>query len=157
MQVYGEPAVGWPAQPVVPRRPARRWPWIAFLALAFALTLGVGALLGTTILPTAHAANLAGSGPNVAGGGANANQAFAAGPGANGQCGVLTVSSVNGQTIVAKASDGSSVTIHTSASTQYTRSGQTVAASAVTAGVTIHVDGTHNGDGSINATHIDIS
>jgi hypothetical protein len=63
---------------------------------------------------------------------------------------------VSGQTIVAKASDGSTVTIHTTASTQYTRGGQSVAASAVTAGSQIHVVGTRNSDGSITATRIDL-
>jgi hypothetical protein len=49
---------------------------------------------------------------------------------------------VSGQTIIAKASDGSTVTIHITASTQYTRGGQAVAASAVTAGSQIRVVGT---------------
>jgi len=77
-------------------------------------------------------------------------------PGTPGQCNALTVSSVNGNTIVAKTSSGNSVTIHTTASTQYTQAGKTAAASAVKAGARIHVSGTHNSDGSITATRIDI-
>ncbi len=72
------------------------------------------------------------------------------------QCEALTVSSVNGNTIVAKTSSGSSVTIHTTASTRYTQAGKTVAASAIKVGTRINVMGTHNSDGSITATSIDI-
>lgn len=148
-QSYGATAWDPPPQPPAPRRSGPRWLLISALAIAFTLALGVGAVLGSTLLQTAHAAN---SGPAVS----NSSQTLAAGPGAQGQCGVLTVSSVNGQTIVAKAPDGSTVTIHTTASTQYTRAGQSVAASSVTVGSQIHVDGTHNSDGSITATRIDI-
>jgi hypothetical protein len=52
---------------------------------------------------------------------------MAGGPRANapqGQCESLTTSSVNGNTIVAKSSNGSSVTIHTTASTRYTQAGK---------------------------------
>jgi hypothetical protein len=93
---------------------------------------------------------------NNAPGNFNGPQASAAGPGANGPCESLTVSSVSGNTIVAKSSNGSSVTVHTTASTRYTQAGKTVAASAITAGTRISVMGTHNSDGSITATSIDI-
>lgn len=63
---------------------------------------------------------------------------------------------ISGSTITAKAADGSTVTIHTTPSTQYRQNGQAVAASAVTVGSQISVMGTHNGDGSITATAIDI-
>jgi hypothetical protein len=46
--------------------------------------------------------------------------------------------------------------VHTTSSTTYTQNGQTATASAVKAGVTISVMGTHNSDGSITATSIDI-
>ncbi|HLX40975.1 MAG TPA: DUF5666 domain-containing protein, partial [Ktedonobacteraceae bacterium] len=67
-----------------------------------------------------------------------------------------TVSSVSGSTIVAKTASGSSVTIHTTASTKFTQAGKTVSASAIKAGTKILVMGTHNSDGSITATSIDI-
>src|SRR5205085_12632248 len=80
----------------------------------------------------------------------------AAGAGAQGRCEALTVSSVNGNAIVAKTASGSSVTIHTTSSTQYTQADKTVAASAIKAGTRIMVMGTHNSDGSITATSIDV-
>ncbi len=83
-------------------------------------------------------------------------QLMAGGQGMQGQCESLTVSSVSGNTIVAKTASGSSVTIHTTASTRYTQAGKTVAASAITVGTPINVMGTHNSDGSITATSIDI-
>jgi hypothetical protein len=92
--------------------------------------------------------------PTFAQGGANYAQPMAGGQ--QGQCETLTVSSVNGNTIVAKSSNGSSVTIHTTASTTYRQAGKTVTASAITVGARIHVMGTHNSDGSITATSIDI-
>src|SRR5215471_8086156 len=151
MEDLGDEASTRFAQPSAPRWHGRRWLLIGSLALAFMLTLGVGALLGST----AGAANSAQAASFVTGG-ANNSQALAVTPGARGQCEALTVSSVNGSTIVAKAPDGSTVTIHTSASTQYTRAGQSVSASAITVGSRIHVTGTHNSDGSITATRIDI-
>ena len=151
MEDLGDEASTRLAQPSAPRRHGRRWLLIGGLALAFMLTLGVGTLLGST----AGAANSA-QAASLATGGANSSQALAATPGAQGQCEALTVSSVSGSTIVAKAPDGSTVTIHTSATTQYTRAGQSVSASAITVGSRIHVTGTHNSDGSITATRIDI-
>jgi Domain of unknown function (DUF5666) len=143
-------------RPLAPRRPGRRWLLIGALALAFMLTLGVGAVLGSSI-GGALAAGFGSASANSAQAQVYGPQAYGPGAqGAHGQCGALTVSSVSGSTIVAKAADGSTVTVHTSASTQYTRNGQSAAASAVTAGSQIHVDGTRNSDGSINATSIDI-
>ena len=152
----GDPAIPPPPLPNSdsPRR-GRRWFAPALLALAFLLTLGVGVFFGATMLRTAQAAA---GGPGVA----NiarfqlAGTPGAHGPGGRGQCDALTVSSVSGQTITAKAADGSTVTIHTSSSTKYTKNGQAASASAVTAGSQIHVDGTKNNDGSINATQIDV-
>jgi hypothetical protein len=93
---------------------------------------------------------------NNAPGNFNGPGAFNAGPGANGQCVSLTVTSVKGNTIMAKSSSGASVTIHTTASTRYTQAGKTVTSSAITAGSHISAMGTHNSDGSITATSIDI-
>ncbi|HLX55987.1 MAG TPA: DUF5666 domain-containing protein [Ktedonobacteraceae bacterium] len=158
-------------QPPAPRRRGRRWLLIGGLALAFMLALGVGAVMASSN-GTAQAAALAQGGTSssqtlaFAQGSFNGSQApFASGgfnnpqaaaPGARGQCEALTVSSVNGNTIVAKTSSGASVTIHTTASTQYSQAGKSVTASAIKVGTRISVMGTHNSDGSITATSIDI-
>lgn len=153
MNPYDEPRAIPPPPPLgaTPHR-GRRWLIPALLALAFALTLGVGAFAGATMLKTAQAA---GGGP-IFSQVSQANTPGVRGPGGQGQCDAYTVSSVSGQTITAKAADGSTVTIHTSSSTKYTKGGQSASASAVTAGSQIHVQGTKNSDGSINATQIDI-
>ena len=156
--------------PAPPRR-GRRWLVIGGLAIAFMLALvGVGAFMASSN-STAQASTLTSSssqtlaaqssnnsaqGQVVAQGGDTNARAFAAGPGAQGQCEMLTVSSVKGNTIVAKTASGSSVTIHTTASTRYTQAGKAAAASAIKAGTRINVMGTHNSDGSITATSIDI-
>lgn len=155
-----------------PRRSGRRWLLIGGLALAFMLALGVGMLMGSsTGAAQASAFSSAGSDNSqtltalgssndsqtlVVQGDFNNAQVQNANPGPQGQCEALTVSSVSGQTIVAKTATGSSVTIHTTASTKYTQAGKTIAASAITVGTHIHVMGTHNSDGSITATSIDI-
>ena len=164
---------------IAPRRRGSGWFLIGGLAFAFMLALGVGVLLGTSTGTTQASAlstvsNSSSQSPAVtqggvrssqsltyAQGGANYAQPMAGGPGAGrpqgqGQCETFTVSSVSGNTIVAKSSNGSSVTIHTTASTSYRQAGKTVTASAITAGTRIHVMGTHNSDGSITATSIDI-
>ena len=153
MNPYDEPRAIPPPPPLeaAPHR-GRRWLIPALLALAFALTLGVGAFAGATMLKTAQAA---GGGP-IFSQVSQANTPGVRGPGGQGQCDAYTVSSVSGQTITAKAADGSTVTIHTSSSTKYTKGGQSASASAVTAGSQIHVQGTKNSGGSINATQIDI-
>jgi len=148
-------------QPPAPPRRGRRWLLIGSLAFAFMLALGVGAITAASS-STAQASYLTSSGTSssqtlaVAPGNANNSQTFAAGPGAQGNCEAVTVTSVNGNTIVAKTASGSSVTIHTTASTRYTQAGNTVAASAIKVGTRIHIMGTHNSDGSITATSIDV-
>lgn len=126
----------------------RRWLLVGGLVLAFLLTLGIGTLIGSTI-GTVQAATAAVG---------NVNNTLAGGYGNQGQglCGNLTVTSVNGQTIVATRGDGTTVTVHTTSTTQYTQAGQAATASAVKAGVQIHVFGTMNSDGSITATRIDV-
>jgi len=169
MEDYEEMASTRLDQPPAPRRRGRRWLLIGALAFAFMLALGVGTLLGSTTSTTQAAALTSGStsssqSPAVTQGGDGSSQSltFAQGnannaqPRAQGQCEMLTVSSVNGNTIVAKSSNGSSVTIHTTASTRLTQAGKTVAASAIKVGTRINVMGTHNSDGSITATSIDI-
>jgi Domain of unknown function (DUF5666) len=146
--------------PLAPAPHRRHWLVPGLLAAAFLLTLALGAFAGATMLKTAQAA-----GNNPANGN-NANTAFqlpfASTPGAGsgqhgpGQCDAYTVSSVSGATITAKAADGSTVTIHTSLSTKYTKAGQSASASAVSVGSQIHVQGTKNSDGSISATQIDV-
>jgi len=156
-----------------PRRSGLRWLLIGGLTFAFMLALAVGVFIGSSTGAT-HAAALTSGGASStqAQGGANGSQSlvfaqgnassaqpFAAGAGRQGgpgQCEMLTVTSVNGSTIVAKNANGSSVTIHTTASTRYTQAGKAVAAGAIKAGTQINVMGTHNSDGSITATSIDI-
>lgn len=145
------------------RRSGRRWLLIGGLAAAFALALGVGALLGSSYFGTAQAAGVtSGNTPYSHGyfalpGNAPSGQvSFTNAPGAQGQCEMLTVSSVSGQTITAKTAGGSTVTIHVTSSTRFTRAGAASSLSAVTAGATISVMGTHNSDGSITATQINI-
>jgi hypothetical protein len=139
---------------IQPRR--RRWPLIGGLAVAFMATLVMGTFLGATLLHTAQAAPAPSNGLGVpfVGRFAAASTPGAQGPG---QCATLTVASVSGQTITATAADGGSVTIHTSSSTTYTKAGQSATASAVAVGAQIRVRGTHNSDGSITATDIDVA
>jgi hypothetical protein len=152
-------------QPPAPRHRGRRWLLIGGLVLAFMLALGTGLVLsslnGTSQASALSQGSTSSSQPLVVTqGNFNNSQSFAAGPGAHGgqgQCESLTVSSVSGNTIVAKSASGSSVTIHTTASTKYTQAGKTATASAIKVGSRINVMGTHNSDGSITATSIDIS
>ena len=163
-----------------PRRSGRRWLLLGGLALAFMLALGIGALIGSSTSTTQAVALASGSSNSaqtlvvaqVSSNNAQAlsaaqgndrafqampgTQQMAGGQGMQGQCESLTVSSVNGNTLVAKTASGSTVTIHTTASTRYTQAGKTVAASAIKVGTHIHVMGTRNSDGSITATSIDI-
>lgn len=154
--------------PASPRRRGLKWLLIGGLAFAFMLALAVGVFIGTG---ATQAAALT-SGSAQAQGGANGSQSLdfaqgntsnaqplAGGPGRQGgpgQCEMLTVSSVNGSTIVAKTASGSTVTIHTTASTTYSQAGKAVTASTIKAGTRINVMGTHNSDGSITATSIDV-
>jgi hypothetical protein len=171
MEDYEEIAPTRLDQPTAPRQRGHRWLLIGGLAFAFMFALGVGVLMDSSTSTTQAAALASGStsssqSPAVTQGGDSSSQSltFAQGnannaqprAGGPGQCEMLTVSSVNGNTIVAKSSNGSSVTIHTTASTRYTQAGKTVAASAIKVGTRINVMGTHNSDGSITATSIDI-
>lgn len=177
MEDYEETASRSQDQPPAPRQRGYRWLLIGGLAFALMLALGTGMVL-SSLNGTSRAAALSQSSASAsqtlvatqgnfgnsssqitAQGANNGPQSLAAGqgaPGAQGQCESLTVSSVNGNTIVAKTASGSSVTIHTTASTKYTQAGKTVTASAIKAGSQISVTGTHNSDGSITATSIDI-
>ena len=172
MEDYEEMVSTRSGQPPPSRRRGRRWLLIGGLAFALMLALGVGAIMGSSVNTTQAASVTSGNansaqtltfaqgGDNsaqaVTQGGDNSDQSLAATPKAHGPCEAMTVSSVNGNTIVAKTSSGSTVTIHTTASTRYTQAGKTVAASAIKAGTRINVMGTHNSDGSITATSIDI-
>jgi len=176
MEDYEDATAGKVVQPPAQHRRLRNLLLVSGLALAFMLALGIGVFLGSTT-STTQAASVTSVGATNAGtqafqlgdnannqslpdqfGDARGSQSQAFGPGAQGpgQCQALTVSSVSGGTIVAKTASGSSVTIHTTASTKYTQAGKTVSASAVKAGTSILVMGTHNSDGSITATSIDI-
>src|SRR5712691_7196060 len=113
-------------QPPAPRRHIPRWLLIGGLALAFMLALGIGTVIGSVTGTTRAAALTQGNSNssqtlNNAPGNFNGPRASDASPGANGPCEAVTVTSVSGNTIVAKASNGSSVTIHTTASTRYTQ------------------------------------
>ena len=150
-------------QSPAPRHRGRRWLLIGGLVLAFMLALGTGLVL-SSLNGTSQASALAQGSTSssqtlvASQGNFNNSQSLATGPGrgGQGQCESLTVSSVSGNTIVAKSASGSSVTIHTTASTKYTQAGKTATASAIKAGSQINVMGTHNSDGSITATSIDI-
>lgn len=149
-----------PQQPAWPpthvRRPFPRWALVGGLGIACALLLGLGALIGATLLPAlgasaagadaGHYAQFTQAGPKGAGG---------HGPG-QGPGRALTVSSVTATTISATTRSGAAVTITTTASTTYTRAGKSVDRSAITKGTTIGVQGTRNSDGSITASHVAI-
>lgn len=172
MKDYDEAASTWMDKLPSSRR-GGRWLLLGGLALAFAFMLGMGVLLGSTV-STAQNANAAtassassqtlaaGTGNtnvqalNVAQGNVNNARPFAGGSRTKGQCEILTVSSVSGNTIIAKTAGGNSITIHTTASTQYTQEGKAATASAIKAGSQISVMGAHNSDGSITATSIDV-
>jgi hypothetical protein len=169
MESFVDAVPTWQDQPPPLRRPWRRWLLIGGIALAFALTLGLGALLGRQVF----AANAAGStggngslavfnqGTGQGPGGPisfqSGSQDLAGTPGAQGPCVTLTVSSISGSTITAKDQSGATVIVHTTASTRYTANGKSVSASAVTVGSRISVMGTHNSDGSISATSINVA
>jgi Domain of unknown function (DUF5666) len=153
MNPYDNPAALPPSLETAPPQRSWRGLGVALVALGFVTMLALGVFVGATMLSTAQAASGNANVPLFA----QASTPGAHGArGANGQCDALTVSSVSGQTITAKAADGSTVTIHTSSSTTYTKAGQSASASAVTAGSQIHVQGPKNSDGSINATQIDV-
>jgi hypothetical protein len=150
---YQPPEQAWP--PPRPRLRLPRWAWLAGLGIAFALMLGIGALIGSTILPTlgASAASNNGAFAQFARAGANGLGGPMHGPG-----GGYTVSSSTDTTITATTPKGATVTITTDGSTTYAEAGKTVARSAVTAADTkIRVQGTRASNGNITATHIEIA
>jgi hypothetical protein len=168
---YGEMPAAWVPQPPAPRRRGSRWLLIGGVALVLALVLGVGAIVGSALgsSPASAASSQTGSAsqasqPQAGGfrgfapGGDNSAQGLAAtpGPGGQGPCITVTVTSVSGSTITGTESNGTTLTIHTTSSTQYRQNGQSVSASAVKVGSKISVMGTTNSDGSITATSIDI-
>ncbi len=168
MDNFVDAVPNWQSQaPPPPRHGSwRKWLLIGGIALAFLLTLGLGAVLGSQIGTTQAASVAPASTTNQSAGGSPGGPiSFQAGsqtlpnapsPGGQGQCVSLTVTAISGSTITAKPASGSAVTIDTTASTQYTENGRSVSASAVTVGSRISVMGTHNSDGSITATSINI-
>jgi hypothetical protein len=173
MENHDDPVSTWQDKLAAPTSSWRKWLVIGGVALAFMFTMGVGAFLGSTVgvsqaASAALVSNTSSQTFTLQSGSANNAQPFFAQSGnvnnaqpqaspkgmPGGQCSSLTVSSVSGNTIVAKSPDGSSVTIHTTASTKYTQSGKAATASAIKSGVQIQVTGTHNSDGSITATSI---
>ncbi len=142
----------WPRQ--APRRRLPRWALLAGLGVAFALVLGIGALIGSTVLPSlgASAASNNGAFAQFAHAGANGPGGRMHGPG-----GGYTVSSSTDTTITATTPKGASVTITTNGNTTYAEAGKTVARSAVTTkGTKIRAQGTRDSSGNITATHIEI-
>jgi hypothetical protein len=123
------------------------------IALAFALTLGVGALLGAS-----SGAGPAQAAPGAPGGVAQ-RQLRTPLPTASGQCGgQVTVSRVTNRTITVTRSDGSTETIYVNSHTRYTRNGQSANLSAIVVGSKIYVVGTCGNHGrTINATSIQIT
>jgi hypothetical protein len=169
MESFVDAVPYWQDQPPPLRRPWRRWLLIGGIALAFALTLGLGVLLGSQVFAanaaaaTGGAGSLAvfnqgtGQGPGGPVSFQSGSQGLAGTPGAQGPCVTLTVSRISGSTITAKDQSSTPVTVHTTASTRYTENGKSVSASAVTVGSQIHVMGAHNSDGSITATSINVA
>lgn len=152
---------------LIPASEARRrfpsWLVVGGFTFAFLLALGIGVFMGTMTSATQAASFAPVSNTNnqtqffqFTGNAGPQSQAFGPGAQGQGQCEAMTVSSVSGNTIVARTASGSTVTIHTTASTKYTQAVKTASASALKAGTSISVMGTHNSDGSITATSIDI-
>ncbi|MEO8973494.1 MAG: DUF5666 domain-containing protein [Ktedonobacteraceae bacterium] len=164
MEDYEDATSGKLVPPSARHRGWRSLLLVSGLALAFMLALGIGVLMGSTTRTTQAASFASVSDTNAqaqffqSADNNNGFQSQAFGPRAQGQgqCEAMTVSSVSSNTIVAKTASGSSVTIHTTASTKYTKAGATASASAIKAGTRIQAMGTHNSDGSITATSIDI-
>jgi hypothetical protein len=136
-----------------PRWRPSRWLLIGGLALAFTATLVAGVVIGSAVLPS-YADGFSQQTPRQAYPTGVFGKAGARGGFQHG--GALTVSNVGAQTITAKRADGTSVTIQTSSSTQYSRAGKSVDRSAITTGTQIRVKGTKNSDSSISATSIEI-
>jgi hypothetical protein len=157
MQNFDEQAASSRPQASRSHRSGLKWRLLGGMMLALALTLGIGIFIGAA---------------------PGSRQALAAGPGAPdgvylrqiptmmptmmprtpGACGGdLIVTQVNGRTITVTKPDGSTVTIHTTAHTVYTKGGHTVTAGAIVAGTHIYVVGSCNDQGRvITATSIEI-
>ena len=136
----------------------RRRLLIGGLVLAFILAIGVGLSTGAT-RAEAFASRGSGSFHTLAiprGGPIHGPQKTST-AGVHGQCNSFTVSSVNGSTIVAQSSCSRSITVHTTASTQYVQAGRNVSVSAIRVGTRIYITGSHNSDGSITASRIVIN
>lgn len=139
------------------RRGLPRWLKVGGVTAALLLA-GAGAAAGANAL-TAHAANgggLASPFGFLTGTPSANHMGQPDGPGRHGRGGELTVASVSGQTISTKDASGAAVTVNVTSTTQYTRLGKTASFSAISAGETIHVDGTRNSNGSITASRVDI-
>ncbi len=152
--------------PPSPRRRLGRKLWLVMGGLA--LAVGAVVVVSMTVLPALAAAR-PGSAANVASGQViglsgsrpaqtSAGTAWSGMPAFGGRGGGFTVTGVSGSpvTITATNRKGTTVTIHTTASTTYSRAGQTVSASAVTKGERIGVRGTRNSTTSITASGITI-
>jgi len=138
--------------PERPRRGAPRWLLIGGSALALLTVLGAGVVIGSLARPQLAQAFGAqrlqrdsGFAPGFADHGPGQGR------------GALTITSVASDSIAAKRADGTVVTIKTTGSTQYFRAGKTIDRSALTAGTAIHVQGTHNSDGSVTATRVEVA
>gem|GEM_PF-745632 len=149
-------------EPEPRRRRTRVWLKIAGASAMLLAVLGAVFVVGTNISAaqassTNPAAFVLGNGNvNLAQtGGHGPNGPMYRGPGMRGGPN-LTISSVQASTIQAKTPNGTVVTITTTASTQYTREGQSVSRSALKAGDEIHVAGQRQSNGSITATRVDI-
>lgn len=129
--------------------------WLILVALALLIALLAA---GSIVVTSANASGPSSTGtPTVTARRSPGKGHGPHGPGpGRGPKAELTVTGISGQNITAKRQDGSSVTIVTSSSTVYTRLGKTVSESALSSGTRIHVRGTHNSNGSITATHVDI-
>jgi hypothetical protein len=158
MKEYEDAASTCLSQAPASRSHRRRRLLLGSLVLVFMFTVGVGLSTGAT---RAQALESRGTSSfqmlAVSHKGPPHNQHGTKTVGANGQCNTLTITSVNGSTIVAHSSCSKSITVHTTASTQYVRAGKTVSVSAITVGTRVYVTGAHNHDGSITASRIVIN
>ena len=158
MKEYEDAASTCLSQAPASRSHRRRLLLLGSLVLVFMFTVGVGLSTGTT---RAQALESRGTSSfqtlAVSQKGPPHGQQGTKTMGVNGQCNTFTVTSVNGSTIVAHSSCSKSITVHTTAGTQYVRAGKTVSVSAITVGTRVYVTGAHNRDGSITASRIVIN
>ena len=155
MKEYEDAASTCLSQAPASRSHRRRRLLLGSLVLVFMFTVGVGLSTGAT---RAQALESRGTSSfqtlAVSQKGPPHDQQGTKTVGVNGQCNTLTVTSVNGSTIVAHSSCNRSITVHTTAGTQYVRAGRTVSVSTITVGTRVYVTGAHNRDGSITASRI---